>query len=80
MSTENLYLIKNNSQRPRQDGYTGNTVWTVWHPGYGEIEVVARDRQGAIVTAAGAWCEKWQRYKFYAYCEVGRRGKRGKSV
>lgn len=73
---ENLYLIENIGQRARQEGYTGNTVWTVWHRGYGEVEVIARDRQGAIITAAGVWRARWQNYEFYAFCEATR--KRGR--
>lgn len=55
---------------PRQLDYTGSKLYSVRHPSHGETKVRARNYAGAIVTAAAVWGERWQRYAFYAFCEV----------
>ena len=74
---ENFYEMKI-GPIPKQADYTGHVVWTVTHPNHGSVDVKARDKAGAIVTAAAVWGERWQKYSFYAYCEVVRRAKSGK--
>lgn len=56
--------------KPRYEGYTGNKIWRVRHPDHGEIEVLAPSKQAAIVVAASTWDRRWQKYDFYAWCEV----------
>ena len=68
---ENLYKMKA-PPVPRQADYTGHTLWNVTHPNHGSVDVKARDMPGAIVTAASVWGERWQRYGFYAFCDVTR--------
>lgn len=62
--------MKQKTDYPRQDDYTGHRVFSVSHPDHGGITVKARDEAGAIVTAARVWGVKWQAYAFYAYCVV----------
>lgn len=61
------------AKMPRQQDYTGHSCWTVTHPTFGAVDVLARDKAGAIVTAATVWGQRWQKYEFYAFCEVIRR-------
>lgn len=62
--------MKQKTDYPRQDGYTGHRVFSVSHSDYGDITIRAREKNGAIVTAARVWGVKWQAYAFYAYCVV----------
>lgn len=62
--------MKQKTDYPRQDDYTGHRVFSVSHPDYGDITVMARDKIGAIVTASQVWGLRWKMYTFYAYCVV----------
>lgn len=62
--------MKQQTNYPRQDDYTGHRVFSVSHPDYGCITVTARDKIGAVVTASRVWGVRWQMYTFYAYCVV----------
>ncbi len=62
--------MKQKTDYPRQDDYTGHRLLSVSHPDYGSITVKVRDKNGAIVTAARVWGVKWKEYSYYAYCVV----------
>ena len=64
---------------PRQPEYTGNKMFSVSHHSHGTVDVYAKTRAGAIVTAAAVWGERWQSYKFYAWCDVTEH-KKGKTA
>lgn len=70
--SENPYKLKP-EKMPRQAEYTGHSVWMVTHPTFGAVDVLARDMAGAIITASTVWGQRWQKYEFYAYCDVVRR-------
>ena len=51
--------------------YRGRSRFTVSHPDYDTpLTVAAPDEISAIVAAAELWGVRWQRFSFYAYCDV----------
>ena len=52
------------------EGYRGNRRYTVSHPEYsGVLMVAAPDDVAAIVAAAEYWQARWQSFSVYAFCE-----------
>lgn len=66
------------SRLPRFDGYTGGTVWSVYHPNFGACMVVAPSIPAAIVVAARVWKQTWTEYAFYSECRTTYKGNRKK--
>lgn len=50
--------------------YTGEKLWTVTHPEFGQITVLAPTREAAIPAAARIWKTRWQAYAFYSAATV----------
>ena len=51
--------------------YLGTRRYTVSHPEHsGTLLVAAPTEVAAMVAAAKKWGVRWQRYEYYAFCEV----------
>jgi len=64
---------KSNNYDIAFEGYHGRRRYTVSHPDYsGVLMVAAPNDVAAIVAAAEIWGVRWQNFGFYAFCEVRR--------